>query len=202
MLANPRALIRGSSSPRTRSGPTMRSSTSAVRSHVIRRMHAAVPGRPGCRGTSVTTSQGSGFNLNLVVHSGAGAYICGEETALLDSLEGRRGQPAPKPPFPAVATGLYACPPWSTTSRRSPTSRTSSTTASDWFRPFGTESHRVSKSSRCPATCSARGSTRLRWGSRWRTPRVRRRRAGAMLKFWLPGGSSVPMLTPSTSTCR
>ena len=52
---------------------------------------------------------GSGFDLDLVVHAGAGAYICGEETALLDSLEGRRGQPRLRPPFPAIA-GLYACP--------------------------------------------------------------------------------------------
>ena len=52
---------------------------------------------------------GSGFDLELVVHAGAGAYICGEETALLDSLEGRRGQPRLRPPFPAVA-GLYGCP--------------------------------------------------------------------------------------------
>ena len=43
------------------------------------------------------------------MHAGAGAYICGEETALLDSLEGYRGQPRLKPPFPAIA-GLYACP--------------------------------------------------------------------------------------------
>ena len=52
---------------------------------------------------------GSGYDLELVVHAGAGAYICGEETALLDSLEGRRGQPRLRPPFPAVA-GLYGCP--------------------------------------------------------------------------------------------
>jgi NADH-quinone oxidoreductase subunit F len=52
---------------------------------------------------------GSGFDLDITVHAGAGAYICGEETALLDSLEGRRGQPRLKPPFPAVA-GLYARP--------------------------------------------------------------------------------------------
>ena len=52
---------------------------------------------------------GSGYDLEIVVHAGAGAYICGEETALLDSLEGRRGQPRLKPPFPAVA-GLYASP--------------------------------------------------------------------------------------------
>src|SRR5437763_8208562 len=45
---------------------------------------------------------GSGFTLSLVVHRGAGAYICGEETALLDSLEGKRGNPRLKPPFPAV----------------------------------------------------------------------------------------------------
>ena len=52
---------------------------------------------------------GTGFDLDIVVHAGAGAYICGEETALLDSLEGRRGQPRLKPPFPATA-GLYASP--------------------------------------------------------------------------------------------
>jgi len=52
---------------------------------------------------------GSGFNLDVIVHLGAGAYICGEETALLSSLEGRRGEPRIKPPFPAVE-GLYAKP--------------------------------------------------------------------------------------------
>jgi NADH-quinone oxidoreductase subunit F len=52
---------------------------------------------------------GSGWDLTVVVHRGAGAYICGEETGLLESLEGRRGQPRTKPPFPAVS-GLYASP--------------------------------------------------------------------------------------------
>jgi len=52
---------------------------------------------------------GSGFDLDITLHTGAGAYICGEETALLSSLEGDRGQPRLKPPFPAVA-GLYAKP--------------------------------------------------------------------------------------------
>ena len=52
---------------------------------------------------------GSGFDLDVVVHLGAGAYICGEETALLSSLEGRRGEPRLKPPFPAVE-GLYSKP--------------------------------------------------------------------------------------------
>jgi len=52
---------------------------------------------------------GSGYDLELYVHPGGGAYICGEETALLESLEGKRGNPRIKPPFPAVA-GLYNCP--------------------------------------------------------------------------------------------
>lgn len=52
---------------------------------------------------------GSGFKHDIVVHRGAGAYICGEETALLQSLEGKRGQPRIKPPFPA-SFGLYGCP--------------------------------------------------------------------------------------------
>ncbi len=52
---------------------------------------------------------GTGYNLDLHMHIGAGAYICGEETALLESLEGKRGNPRIKPPFPAIA-GLYGCP--------------------------------------------------------------------------------------------
>lgn len=52
---------------------------------------------------------GTNYSLDLYVHVGAGAYICGEETALLESLEGKRGNPRIKPPFPAVA-GLYGCP--------------------------------------------------------------------------------------------
>lgn len=52
---------------------------------------------------------GSGYDLDLYVHPGGGAYICGEETALLESLEGKRGNPRNKPPFPAVE-GLYGCP--------------------------------------------------------------------------------------------
>ena len=75
---------------------------------VLRRLQAAVAEAyaAGYLGTNIL---GSGFDLELVVHAGAGAYICGEETALLDSLEGRRGQPRLRPPFPAVA-GLYASP--------------------------------------------------------------------------------------------
>src|SRR5271168_2702868 len=52
---------------------------------------------------------GSGYNYDVFLHRGAGAYICGEETALLESLEGKKGMPRMKPPFPA-AVGLYGCP--------------------------------------------------------------------------------------------
>jgi len=52
---------------------------------------------------------GTGWDFDVILHRGAGAYICGEETALLESLEGKKGQPRNKPPFPAMA-GLYSCP--------------------------------------------------------------------------------------------
>src|SRR5438046_4618724 len=73
--------------------------------HAIRRMQYAVRQAydAGYLGPDVL---GSGFGLDVVVHAGAGAYICGEETALLDSLEGYRGQPRLKPSFPAPP-GLY-----------------------------------------------------------------------------------------------
>ncbi|HEY7042773.1 MAG TPA: NADH-quinone oxidoreductase subunit F, partial [Nocardioidaceae bacterium] len=76
--------------------------------HVVRRLQRAVQEAylAGHLGTDI---HGSGYDLDLVVHAGAGAYICGEETALLDSLEGYRGQPRLKPPFPAVS-GLYGGP--------------------------------------------------------------------------------------------
>src|SRR6059036_3257108 len=76
--------------------------------HVYRRLLTAVE-EARAKGYLGTDILGSGFDLEVVVHAGAGAYICGEETALLDSLEGYRGQPRLRPPFPAVA-GLYASP--------------------------------------------------------------------------------------------
>jgi NADH-quinone oxidoreductase subunit F len=76
--------------------------------HAIRRISAAVAEAQaaGYLGKNVL---GSGLDIDIIVHAGAGAYICGEETALLDSLEGKRGQPRLKPPFPATK-GLYDAP--------------------------------------------------------------------------------------------
>ncbi|MFQ6180665.1 NADH-quinone oxidoreductase subunit NuoF [Sinorhizobium meliloti] len=74
----------------------------------IRRVEQAIAEahENGCLGTGIL---GSNFNFMVYIHRGAGAYICGEETAMLESLEGKRAQPRLKPPFPAVA-GLYASP--------------------------------------------------------------------------------------------
>jgi NADH-quinone oxidoreductase subunit F len=76
--------------------------------HVYRRVQQAIEDayKAGLLGKNIG---GKGFDLELTLHAGAGAYICGEETALLDSLEGFRGQPRLRPPFPAIA-GLYAKP--------------------------------------------------------------------------------------------
>ena len=76
--------------------------------YVLRGLEKAIDEayRNGLLGNNI---MGSGYSLNLYCHPGAGAYICGEETALLESLEGKRGNPRIKPPFPAIF-GLYGCP--------------------------------------------------------------------------------------------
>ena len=109
MMANPHVLVEGV----IISSFAIRANTAFIYVrgevlHVIRRLRAAVA-EAYAAGHLGKDIHGSGYDLDIVVHAGAGAYICGEETALLDSLEGRRGQPRLRPPFPAVA-GLYACP--------------------------------------------------------------------------------------------
>jgi NADH-quinone oxidoreductase subunit F len=76
--------------------------------HLMDRLNAAVQEakKAGYLGKNIL---GSGFDLEIYVHRGAGAYICGEETGLLESLEGRKGQPRIKPPYPA-SRGLFGCP--------------------------------------------------------------------------------------------
>lgn len=74
----------------------------------IKRLQAAIDEAYGA-GYLGKNVKGSGSNVDVVVHRGAGAYICGEETGLIESIEGKKGQPRPKPPFPAVV-GLFGCP--------------------------------------------------------------------------------------------
>jgi NADH-quinone oxidoreductase subunit F len=89
----------------------------------------------GCAGDNIL---GSGFSCNVVVHRGAGAYICGEETSLLDSLEGFRGQPRLRPPFPAIK-GLYASPTVVNNVETVATLPHIVLRGVEWFRSMGTE---------------------------------------------------------------
>ncbi|GAB3132788.1 NADH-quinone oxidoreductase subunit NuoF [Tsukamurella serpentis] len=139
----------------------------------------------------------NGFRLDLVVHGGAGAYICGEETALLDSLEGRRGQPRLRPPFPAVA-GLYACPTCVNNVESIASVPAILDNGPQWFRSMGTEkspgftlyslSGHVARPGQYEAALgiTLRELLELAGGVR----------PGHRLKFWTPGGSSTPLLTP------
>ena len=163
--------------------------------HVLRRLQHAVAEayEAGYLGSNIL---GSGFDLELVVHAGAGAYICGEETALLDSLEGRRGQPRLKPPFPAVA-GLYASPTVINNVETIASVPSIVENGSGWFRSMGTEkspgfgiyslSGHVTHPGQyeAPLGITLRDLLEMAGGIR----------AGHELKFWTPGGSSTPLFT-------
>jgi len=87
---------------------------------------------------------GSGWDFDLYVHRGAGAYICGEETALLNSLEGKKGMPRNKPPFPAGA-GLYACPTTVNNVETIAVVPEILKRGASWFASFGNEKNRGTK---------------------------------------------------------
>ena len=163
--------------------------------HVLRRVHHAVAEayEAGYLGENIL---GSGFNLDITVHAGAGAYECGEETALLDSLEGRRGQPRLKPPFPAIA-GLYACPtvvnnvesiasvPYIVRHGADPFAALG-TERSKGFGIFSLTGHVTTPGQyEAPLGVTLRELLDLAGGVR----------AGHTLKFWTPGGSSTPIFT-------
>ncbi|MCD0452201.1 NADH-quinone oxidoreductase subunit NuoF [Actinocorallia sp. API 0066] len=163
--------------------------------HVIRRLQQAVAEayEAGYLGTDIL---GSGFDLELVVHAGAGAYICGEETALLDSLEGFRGQPRLKPPFPAVA-GLYGGPTVVNNVESIASVPSIVGRGADWFASMGTEkskgfgifslSGHVTRPGQyeAPLGITLRELLEMAGGIR----------EGHELKFWTPGGSSTPIFT-------
>lgn len=196
MLANPQALIEGIviASYAIRANHAFIYIRGEV-PQVIRRVNEAVRQAyaAGFLGQNILDS---GFDLELVVHAGAGAYICGEETALLDSLEGRRGQPRLKPPFPAVA-GLYASPTVVNNVETIANVPYIVNNGVDWFRKFGTEKSPgfklwgVSGHVRFPGIYEAPLGITMRELLEY----AGGMREGHDLKFWLPGGSSVPMLT-------
>ncbi|MGQ9516267.1 MAG: NADH-quinone oxidoreductase subunit NuoF [Anaerolineae bacterium] len=139
---------------------------------------------------------GSGYNLELTLHKGAGAYVCGEETALLTSLEGDRGHPKLKPPFPAQS-GLY----------RKPTIINNVETlfnvpfiverGAEWYRSFGTEKSPGIKLFCISGHVERPGVYELPLGTPLRTlvyDYAGGPLGGQAIKAIIPGGSSTPML--------
>ncbi len=196
MLANPHALVEGCiiTSYAIRANHAFIYIRGEV-PHVQRRLRAAVreASAAGLLGRDI---QGSGFDLDLVVHAGAGAYICGEETALLDSLEGRRGQPRLKPPFPAVA-GLYASPTVVNNVETVANVPYIVRNGADWLRQWGTEKSPGFKLMSVSGHVARPGVYEVALGTTMRQllDYAGGMRNGGDPKFWLPGGSSVPMLT-------
>ena len=140
---------------------------------------------------------GSGYDLELVLHRGAGAYICGEETALLSSLEGYRGQPRLRPPFPAVE-GLYESPTLinnvETLCFVPPILRNGAA----WFAGIGPEKSPGTKMFSISGKVERPGNYELPMGTPFRV--LLEEAAGGVLggralKAWTPGGSSTPLLT-------
>ncbi|MBI3920536.1 MAG: NADH-quinone oxidoreductase subunit NuoF [Armatimonadetes bacterium] len=141
---------------------------------------------------------GSGFNLDIVVHQGAGAYICGEETGLIESLEGKKGFPRIKPPFFPAAIGLFGCP--TVINNVETLSQVPHVIANgaEWFASIGTEKNggtrvfAVSGHVRKPGICELPMGVPLR--------ELIYEHCGGMrddrpVKAVIPGGSSSPVLT-------
>ena len=163
--------------------------------HVVRRVQQAIEDayKAGFLGKNIL---GKGFDLDLVLHVGAGAYICGEETALLDSLEGFRGQPRLRPPFPAIA-GLYAKPTVVNNVESVASVPAIINNGVEWFTAMGTEkskgftlyslSGHVNNPGQfeAPLGITLRELLEISGGIR----------TGHKLKFWTPGGSSTPIFT-------
>ena len=163
--------------------------------HVTRRLLQAIDDayKAGFLGKNILET---GFDLELTLHIGAGAYICGEETALLDSLEGFRGQPRLRPPFPAIA-GLYARPTVVNNVESIASVPAIIEKGAEWFASLGTEkskgftlyslSGHVNNPGQfeAPLGITLRELLDLAGGIR----------TGHTLKFWTPGGSSTPIFT-------
>ena len=163
--------------------------------HVYRRLLRAVE-EAYAAGHLGKNIHGSGFDLDVTVHAGAGAYICGEETALLDSLEGRRGQPRSKPPFPAVA-GLYARPTVVNNVESIASIPPILLHGADWFAAMGTESSKGFGIFSLSGHVTRPGQYEAPLGITLREllDMAGGMRDGKKLKFWTPGGSSTPLFT-------
>eukprot|EP00897_Mesotaenium_endlicherianum_P000831 jgi/Mesen1/10749/ME000903S10084 len=145
-------------------------------------------------------ASGSGYDFDVYIHFGAGAYICGEETALIESLEGKQGKPRLKPPFPANV-GLYGCPTTVTNVETVAVAPTILRRGPEWFSSFGRKNNAgtklfcISGHVNKPCTVEEEMSISLR--------ELIDRHAGGVRGGWdnllaiIPGGSSVPLLPKS-----
>ena len=163
--------------------------------HVIRRLRKAVADAyaAGYLGANLF---GTGYDLDVVVHAGAGAYICGEETALLDSLSGRRGQPRLRPPFPAVE-GLYACPTVVNNAESIASVPAIVAHGAAWYRQMGTERSRGATIYSVSGHVKRPGQFEAPLGITMREllEMAGGVREGHELKFFTPGGASTPIFT-------
>ena len=140
---------------------------------------------------------GSGWDFDLIVHHGAGAYICGEETALLESLEGKKGQPRLKPPFPANA-GVYGCPTTVNNVESIAVAPTILRRGAQWFASFGRPGNTGTKvfciSGHVNRPCNVEEEMSIPLKT------LIEKHAGGVIGGWdnlkavIPGGSSVPCL--------
>ena len=143
---------------------------------------------------------GSGWAFDVYVHRGAGAYICGEETALLESLEGKKGQPRLKPPFPAMS-GLYGCPTTVNNVETIAVAPTILRRGAEWFTGFGRENNHGTKvfciSGHVERPCNVEEAMSIPMRE------LIEKHAGGVRGGWdnllavIPGGSSTPMLPKS-----
>ena len=140
---------------------------------------------------------GSGYDFDVFVHRGAGAYICGEETAMIESLEGKKGQPRLKPPFPAGA-GLYGCPTTVNNVESIAVAPTIMRRSAAWFSSFGRENNKGTKlfqiSGHVEKPCVVEESMSIPFRE------LIEKHCGGIRGGWdnllavIPGGSSVPLV--------
>ncbi len=140
---------------------------------------------------------GSGYDFDVFVHRGAGAYICGEETAMLESLEGKKGQPRLKPPFPAGA-GLYGCPTTVNNVESIAVAPTIMRRSAAWFASFGRENNKGTKlfqiSGHVERPCVVEEAMSIPFRE------LIEKHCGGITGGWdnllavIPGGSSVPLV--------
>ncbi len=142
---------------------------------------------------------GTGYDLEVTVHVGAGAYICGEETGLINSLEGRRGEPRLKPPYFPAAVGLYMKPTIVNNIETLSNLPHIVNKGADWFKALGHEEDAGTFMISLSGHINRPGNYELPHGITWR--RLFDEvgggiRDGHELKMWIPGGASAPWFNP------